>query len=121
MVSVIDISAHETKQNVKRRRTREDWQALVEAWESANQTQKAFCQERGLCYRLFNHWKSRFKVERLSSPDIGETQFVPVQLKSPVSTTSSVQVHFPNGIRIEIASEQDLPVLLGSAKALLAL
>ncbi len=121
MDSIVDSTTNQ--QNRKRRRTREDWKRLVKAWESSTQTQQAFCQTRGLCYRQFSQWKSRFKSESLAEPENNATHFVAVQLSSPVSAqvTSGVQVYLPNGIRIEITSEHHLSLLLGSAKALMAL
>ena len=119
-----DDAINTTPQKTKRRRTREDWQALVSAWESSNQTQQAFCQDRGLCYRQFNQWKSRFKQESLAEQENNvAAQFVPIQLKPPAGPRPSmgVQVYLPNGIRIDVSSEHEVPVLLGSAKALMAL
>ena len=119
---VIDNTSKMGASERKRRRTREDWKALVNAWESSNQTQQAFCQKHGLCYRQFSQWKSRFKSEHLIEAQSDETQFVPIQTQSPVHTQASgVQVYLPNGIRLEISNEHHLPVLVNSAKALMAL
>ena len=121
---VIDNTTTKPTSNPKRRRTREDWQALVKDWESSKQTQQAFCQERGLCYRQFNQWKSRFKQESLSEQENNVApQFVPIQLKTPASlvSPSGVQVVLPNGIRIEVSSEHHMPVLISSVKALAGL
>ena len=112
----------EGAKQVKCRRTKQDWKALVEAWEASSQTQVAFCQERNLCYRLFNQWKNRFKQEK-SEPSDEVAHFVPVQIKSTASEISrpGIQVHLPNGIRLEMGGEGDLPLLVASAKALLVL
>ena len=121
---IADDTINTTPQKTKRRRTREDWQALVKDWENSNQTQLAFCQDRGLCYRQFNQWKSRFKQEGLiEQENNAAAQFVPVHLKSAASNASDVgvKVVLPNGIRIEIASEHQVAVLLGSVKALMTL
>lgn len=62
----------------KNRRTRTHWQALVDAWQQSNQTQRAFCQELGLCYQQFSKWKRRLKSEALADPDITKAAFIPV-------------------------------------------
>ena len=115
---IIDNTSITNTPKPKRRRTREDWLALVKTWEDSKQTQQAFCQDRSLCYRQFNQWKNRFKQENNTV-----AQFVPVQLKTPtrVASPSGVQVVLPNGIRIEIASEHHVPLLVDSVKALAAL
>ena len=122
---IVDNTANQATENKKRRRTRQDWQILVQTWESSNQTQLAFCQDHGVCYRQFSQWKSRFMQEALTEQENNNAtaQFVPIQLKSSASTTptSGVQVCLPNGIRIEVSSEEYVPVLVGSAKALMDL
>jgi len=122
MDRIVDVT-NETKRHKKPQRGRAHWQVQVEAWEQSNQTQQAFCKEHNLCYRQLSHWKNRFKLERLSESEVNEAQFVPIKLASPVSTvvTPGVQIYLPNGVRIELSNEQHLPLLLCSAKALMAL
>ena len=108
---VIDNTSTTNTSKPKRRRTRENWQALFKEWENSSQTQQAFCQERGLCYRQFNQWKSRFKQEGLiEQKDNTAAQFVSIHLKAPASvvSTSGVQVYLPNGIRIEVPSANNM-------------
>ena len=122
MDRIVD-GSNETTLHKKPRRGRAYWQMQVEAWEHSEQTQQSFCKDHGLCYRQLSHWKNRFKLERLSESEPIEAQFVPIKLTSPVSTavTPGVQIYLPNGVRIELSSEQHLPLLLCSAKALMAL
>ena len=120
---IVNNTAQKTGPKSKIRRTRDDWIELVAAWEGSNQTQQAFCQERALCYRQFNQWKSRFKKERGSVPQCDAEKFVPVQLKSSViaQPVNGVQVRLPNGIQIDASHDGDLNLTLSLAKELVAI
>ena len=104
----------------KNRRTRADWQALIEAWQQSNQTQRAFCQERGLCYQQFSKRKRRLKSEALPDPDITGATFIPVHWQSAQpSPSQGLPIILPNGIRIVIQDQDQLSWLPGIAQALI--
>lgn len=110
----------ESTQIPKHRRTRADWQALVEAWQRSNQTQRTFCQEQALCYQQFSQWKRRLKSEPFPEADISQTAFIPIHWQSPQPTlTQGLPVILPNGIRIVILDQAQLSWLPGVAKALI--
>lgn len=105
---------------LKNRRTRVDWQALVDAWQQSNQTQKTFCQEQGLCYQQFSKWKRRLKSEVSDDADIAETAFIPVHWQSAQpSPSEGLPIILPNGIRIVIHNQAHLSWLPGIAQALM--
>lgn len=109
-------------QTKRQRRTRNDWRTLIEAWACSGQTQRAFCQERELCYRQFSQWKSRFKTQHAEDPDADVPTFVPVHVKpSGEETTQAMQIVLPNGIRLENICKRHLPILPGVAEALMTL
>lgn len=104
----------------KNRRTRTHWQALVDAWQQSNQTQRAFCQELGLCYQQFSKWKRRLKSEALADPDITKAAFIPVHWQSAQpSPSEGLPIILPNGIRIVIRDQTHLSWLPGIAQALI--
>lgn len=106
----------------KNRRTRTHWQALVDAWQRSNQTQRVFCQEQGLCYQQFSKWKRRLKPEALPAPDITGTAFIPVHWQSaPPSPSQGLPIILPNGIRIVIHDQAQLSWLPGIAQALMGI
>lgn len=106
--------------NKKCRRTRGDWQALVEAWQRSDQTQRAFCQQRGLCYRQFSQWKSRLKSELVATPQEESMAFIPIRWQAPPpSSVQGLPIILPNGIRIVIHDQAHLSWLPGIAKALI--
>lgn len=104
----------------KNRRTRANWQALVDAWQQSNQTQTTFCQEQGLCYQQFSKWKRRLKSEASPDPEITETAFIPVHWQSPQpSLSQGLPIILPNGIRIVIHDQAHLSWLPGIAQSLI--
>lgn len=104
----------------KNRRTRANWQALVDAWQQSNQTQKAFCQEQGLCYQQFSKWKRRLKSEVLPDPDIRQAAFIPVHWQSAQpALAQGLPIILPNGIRIVIHDQIHLSWLPGIAQSLI--
>ncbi len=40
---------------------RDFWQGHVDAWWESGRTQRAYCQEHGLCEAQFSHWKGRLR------------------------------------------------------------
>ena len=76
------------------RRSYSEWEALVSEWEESNQSQKAFCESKNLCYRNFNQWKRRIKKaapgESLSTTPQGPL-FTPVNIANS-TTRSHVEV-----------------------------
>lgn len=106
--------------NPKNRRTRADWQALIEAWRQSSQTQSAFCQEQGLCYQQFSKWKRRLASEASPDPDITAAAFIPVHWQSAQpSPSQGLPIVLPNGIRIVIHEQAHLSWLPGIAQALI--
>lgn len=120
MDMIIDNTTANLPQSKKRRRTRNDWLTLVEAWERSGKTQRAFCEDRGLCYRQLSQWKSRFKLERAG--ESAATEFIPVHVKpSSEGVNKTLQIVLPNGICLELADESQLSLLSGVARALMTL
>lgn len=104
----------------KNRRTRADWQALIEAWRQSSQTQSAFCQEQGLCYQQFSKWKRRLASEAVPDPDITAAAFIPVHCQSAQpSPSQGLPIVLPNGIRIIIHDQAHLSWLPDIALALI--
>ena len=76
------------------RRSYSEWEALVSEWERSNQSQKAFCESKNLCYRNFNQWKSRIKKAESGESSSATPQsplFTPVNIANS-TTRSHVEV-----------------------------
>lgn len=120
MNKLVEDKAGESTQNLKHRRTRGEWQTLIEAWRRSNQTQRAFCHDQGLRYQQFSQWKRRLTSAPASEPDRNEAAFIPVHWQTPQSTLAhGLPIILPNGIRIVIHDQEQLSWLPGIAKALM--
>ncbi len=50
------------------RRSREQWQRLLDEQSASGQTQTTFCQAKGLCLASFQNWKRRLAAEASEQP-----------------------------------------------------
>ena len=50
------------------RRSRDEWQGLIDEQAASGQTQTAFCTQRGISVSSFGHWKRRLAEERETPP-----------------------------------------------------
>lgn len=50
----------------RKRRSRDEWQRLIDEQAASGQTQTAFCAQRGLSVGSFSHWKRRLSEEVVS-------------------------------------------------------
>ena len=81
--------------------------SLIGQWRSSGQTQRIFCESRGVAYGTFKYWVKKQKEEkaskiknRLSRPPV----LVPLNI-SPVATTSpqtsdAIEIQYPNGVKL---------------------
>lgn len=119
------IPVDQTEKPVKIRRTRNDWLALIKEWEVTGQTQQAFCQSRGLCYRRFNQWKNSIKKKGHNGEDNLEAAplFVPVQLNAAPETVRDlpIVVTLPNRIQVSLSNQGELSPVLALIQQLMLL
>ena len=113
------MQAQSTTKTSRTYRSREEWEQLISAWGQSGQSQKAFCESKGLCYRNFCQWKSRLKQ------DVQETQadsasFLPIQVTEKRAGTpkglQAATANLPNGIKLSL--EGDVQTLAALIKAL---
>ena len=79
-------SARKQTKTERVRRTYSEWEEIISEWEQSNQSQKAFCESKNLCYRNFNQWKSRIKKAK-SGESLSATPQAP--LFTPVNIANS--------------------------------
>lgn len=70
-----------------RRRSREEWQSIVECFEASGQSARAFCAEQGLSVSYF--YKRR---KRLSDGPVGSFVAVRVPTRSPMASNQAIAV-----------------------------
>lgn len=71
--------------------------ALVDAWRESNKKRKVFCDEHRIKVSTFGYWVTRkTKAERSGGG------FLPIDVSGSSQTVTSVDIHYPNGIRLSL-------------------
>ena len=74
--------------------TRQQMFEVIELWKQSGLSQRAFCEQQSLKFHTFYYWYKRHKQE--NNNDSSQSSF----LKLQVVAASSVEIHFPGGIRL---------------------
>ncbi len=93
---------------------RNTWKQHLEAWKHSGRSQVDYCREKGLKPHQLTYWKKRFQKSEASAKWIPLNPF-----DSPQVGTAAVAVVLPDGIRLEVPSEQAtelLPKLLSALR-----
>ena len=78
-----------------RRGARRDyWKDQIEGWKQSGQSERAYCEERGLNPVSFYRWFARL---RKAEPASEGPRFIPVRLAASQGVGSAVELTFPNG------------------------
>lgn len=95
-----------------KRRTRSQWQRLVEGWERSELTQAAYCRGKGISVGSLQRWKRLLAEDDRSAPESisgrhPSPTFLPVQLVERIDHTAGADltVVLPDGVRIEVGSQ----------------
>ena len=93
----------------KRRRSRQQWRALVEGWEASDLSQKAYCEREGVAPRNWRRWRRRFQEEPEGAGSEAATparvRLVPVELiggDEPSGNGCALPLALGDGMRIEV-------------------
>lgn len=104
----------------QRRRTREQWQALVAGWPRSGLTQAQYCARHGISLSSFQYWRARLRKaakdlasERRSDP-AASVRLLPVELsREPRSAAQEAPLTLvlSNGLRLEVTAGFDAVTL----------
>ena len=95
-------------ENQQRRTRREEMFALIEIWKESGLSKTEFCTEQNISQPVFYYWMRRYKERKTPSMD----GFIPVCVQNEVSgSTSSIEILYPNGVRLLLPSECDLSMV----------
>ena len=83
---------------------RQFWQTEVKRWHASGQSQRQYCQDRGLVDSQLSYWVNKFHVPSPSSSSA--SGFTPIRVK-PETSLSCIRVRRPNGVCIELPTLQD--------------
>lgn len=99
---------------IRKHRTKEEWQQIVDDFIPEQQTQKAYCKEKNIKHGAFKNWYQKLKAggDRvnmseikldISSPclakEVANKDFVGFKLVSSIT-----KISLPNGINLEVAT-----------------
>lgn len=95
-----------------KRRSRRQWQRLVEDWERSELTQAAYCHQKGITVGSLQRWKRLLADEDGSASEhipeqTPSTTFLPVRLVEHVDHAggADLTVVLPDGVRIEVGPQ----------------
>jgi len=75
--------------------------SLIAEWESSGLDRSSFCELHDIKVSKFSYWRTRYKKSQPLSPNT--TNFVKLQ----PSLESSVEVIYPNGVKVVLPSVND--------------
>ena len=86
------------------------WQQQIEAWQSSEQSQQAYCKTHELSYHRFGYWLRKFRKQAQSAQGQKGSGFAPViHSASPPSTGLSLAL--PSGLVLRGIAGDNLPVV----------
>lgn len=99
---------------------RSHWAAHVQAWQSGELSQAAYCQAQGLSLANFRYWRAKLRTdEATSKPSLRPTSMVPIQVVPPTSLPG-VEVCLCNGLLVRLTGPVDATSLAAVVRALSA-
>ena len=87
------------------------WSDQNKQWESSGLSQKKFCEQQGLNYRHFVHWRGLINTKvKKSEPKLLKVSATSTSLVNPTlrAVESTLEVLLPTGIKLYIKTEADL-------------
>ena len=103
-----------------RRRTRHQWQALVEGWAESGLTQKAYCTQQGISVTSFHRWREQLRQEAdlgdQASSEAAPIRLLPVQwheapVPEPSRAGAALTLVLATGLRLEVESHFEAETL----------
>lgn len=103
----------------QKRRTRQQWQMLIEGWASSGLTQGEYCRLHGISVASFGRWRAIFRrAHPLPPPEPTPSaspthSLVPVHWVSDGASTAAIalSLHCPDGLRLDIGAGVDAATL----------
>jgi hypothetical protein len=100
------------------RRTREQWSALMLAYERSNQSVRAFCMTRGLALATFRWWRSQLRRDGGSSTAIEPVRMLAVEAMGPRRQVEGPVVVAFAGLEVRVQLGADVDYIAGLVAAL---
>jgi transposase-like protein len=103
----------------QRRRTREDWQRLVEGWPRSGLTQSQYCERHGVSVGSLHRWREQLRGAPGAGARVGGVEstaslrLLPVELlaEAPAAGEAALTLVLGARLRLQIAPGFDAPTL----------
>lgn len=82
---------------MSQRKNREEMFRLIAEWSVSDETQREFCQSRGLRPSTFSYWRRKYR-QADSQQTVHFTQVVP-------EVKSTIEICYPNGVRVTLPEQ----------------
>jgi hypothetical protein len=89
------------------RKSQEEWAEINALWEKSPKPRKEFCAELGISYTSFAYWRQRLKKEKrpktaavFAIAQTNRSKEIPL-----TGTPSTLKIHYPNGIVLNLYCE----------------
>lgn len=76
---------------------REQMEVEIEKWRESELKKKEYCQQRGISLSTFSYWITRINQSKKKG-------VIPV-ISTPKPETSSIEVIYPNGVRLRVPAD----------------
>ncbi len=87
---------------------------FVKSCKESGMVRKVYCKEHGVSLATFYNWHKKYRESELNTDE----KFIPVvlssQTKQPEQTIAKnieIEISYPNGVRVKLNQEMDLPML----------
>ena len=88
------------------RRSKEQWQQLIETQQASGQSQKVFCQQEELSMSTFSYWKKKLRHEEVSTHSAFEVSsphaWVELPTEPPVVNSWHIELDLGNGVCLRL-------------------
>ena len=100
--------------NKLKEKTEKEKIAILNSFIENGTTRRAYCKEQGISLATFYNWQKKYREAELNTDE----KFIPVvitsQTKQPKQTIAKnieIEISYPNGVRVKLNQEMDLPML----------
>ncbi len=100
--------------NKLKEKTEKEKIAILNSFIENGTTRRAYCKEQGISLATFYNWQKKYREAELKT----DAKFIPVVITTPTeqpaqakSKNIEIEISYPNGVRVKLNQEMDLPML----------
>ena len=100
--------------NKLREKTEKEKIAILKSCMEKGSTRRSSCKEHGISLATFYNWQKKYRGTVLKADGKFVPIVIPAQTKQPAQTIAKnieIEISYPNGVRVKLNQEMDLPML----------